>query len=168
MDRALRFVPRSTSMHVHALVIQSHNDRFPGPRWRLIGKPGKQYWGRSQPKTGGGQRTEYLHILVATELFGPLPRGVQVDHKDGDRLNNAPDNLRLATPTENARNRKRHGNNTSGQPGVSWCNRRKMWWARVTVNYEQRMLGYFASAEEAGAVVRAAKAELFGDFDRGV
>lgn len=44
-----------------------------------------------------------VHRLVAEAFIGPIPRGYEVNHKDGDRLNNCVENLEICTHTENVR-----------------------------------------------------------------
>lgn len=43
------------------------------------------------------------HRFVYEYFNGPIPEGLEVDHIDGDRLNNRLDNLQLLSPRENAR-----------------------------------------------------------------
>lgn len=47
------------------------------------------------------RKTIAVHVLVAHVYHGPRPEGMQVNHKDGDRLNNRPDNLEYVTPKAN-------------------------------------------------------------------
>ena len=44
-----------------------------------------------------------VHGLVATAFIGPRPRGLQIDHIDGDPTNNVLANLEYVTPKENIR-----------------------------------------------------------------
>jgi len=50
-----------------------------------------------------------LHTLVMITFVGPKPKGYDVDHIDGDRLNNSLDNLRYVTRSENIENARRLG-----------------------------------------------------------
>lgn len=60
-------------------------------------------------------RTVFVHRLVCEAFAGPPPTPIhQVAHYDGDRLNNAADNLRWATARENADDKRRHGRILSG------------------------------------------------------
>lgn len=49
-------------------------------------------------KTDTGKRTTRVHILVCLAFVGPKPSDRHtVNHKDGNKLNNTPDNLEWAT-----------------------------------------------------------------------
>lgn len=47
-----------------------------------------------------------LHRIIYKLAYGEMPKNMQIDHIDGDKLNNRLDNLRLVTNSENQRNRK--------------------------------------------------------------
>jgi hypothetical protein len=67
-------------------------------------------------KPDGNRCSKYsVHALVAAAFMGPRPDGMQVAHADGDRLNARLDNLRYATPLENAEDKRRHGTDTPGE-----------------------------------------------------
>src|SRR4051794_21774997 len=60
-------------------------------------------------------KTVYMHRMLL-----PLPKGTQVDHKNGNKLDNRQRNLRPATPSQNRMNKPLiTGRNTSGFKGVS-------------------------------------------------
>jgi hypothetical protein len=49
------------------------------------------------------RRYVYAHRIVYLVHHGDIPDGMQINHKDGDKWNNHPGNLELATPGENSR-----------------------------------------------------------------
>lgn len=49
----------------------------------------------------GGKRSHALaHRLVWRHFNGPIPAGLTINHKNGDTTDNRPENLELATPSE--------------------------------------------------------------------
>lgn len=76
-------------------------------------------------------------------------KGQQIDHKDGDSLNNKKNNLRIANQAENCKNLSKYSSNTSGQTGVSFHKRINKWQSRIKVNKKDIHLGYFDNIDEA-------------------
>jgi hypothetical protein len=48
-----------------------------------------------------------VHRAVYQMFKGEIPEGLQIDHINGDRLDNSPENLRAVTPQQNSWNRKK-------------------------------------------------------------
>lgn len=88
-----------------------------------------------------------------------------VDHIDGDKLNNRIANLRDVPQAVNTRNAVGKSNNTSGVTGVSWRPDRGKWRARVMVNYREISLGHFDTLEEA-TIAREAAVRQFDFTER--
>lgn len=143
----------------------------PGWKWntRLVGKragydnkkgiahrhPYRLIWFK------GTNRKE--HQLAWLWMTGQWP-SKNIDHKDGNGLNNKWSNLRLATVAQNTANSKMYSTNTVGFKGVQRNKRRFQ--ARIIVDGKFHHLGMFATAEEAhDAYVKAAK-KHFGEFAR--
>ncbi len=64
------------------------------------------------------------HRLVWEQANGPIPRGVEVNHKDLNKQNNRISNLELVTPTGNMLHAYRHGRarcwERKGKNGSEW------------------------------------------------
>lgn len=96
------------------------------------------------------------------------PRGVRVDHVNGDGLDNRRANLRLAGNTGNARNRAKSTTRPTSSrfKGVTWEARRLRWMAYITVNNRFVWLGRFTDEVEAARAYDSAAQERFGEFAR--
>ncbi|WWC81782.1 putative HNH endonuclease [Burkholderia phage vB_BpP_HN03] len=76
-------------------------------------------------------QVEYLHRLIWEELVGPIPAGMEVDHKNGIKTDCRLTNLRLVTSEHNKHNLKKRTDNTSGVTGVSFWKAGNAWRAVV-------------------------------------
>lgn len=99
------------------------------------------------------------HRLAVLYVTGSMPPH-QVDHKDGNGLNNAYENLRLATQAENLRNRRLSKNNTSGINGVTWSRSENAWCCSIGANNRTVKLGQYKSFFEACAARKSAEFKL--------
>ncbi|WP_127580160.1 HNH endonuclease [Paenibacillus koleovorans] len=108
------------------------------------------------PAVSGRRQTVQLHRWLAGASHTQ-----QVDHINLDTLDNRRSNLRLASPAENAQNKKvQRRNNKSGYRGVSWCSTNQKWIAQVMVGRKNKFIGYFSNKHEAGKKVASARATL--------
>jgi hypothetical protein len=94
------------------------------------------------------------------------PKGLFVDHINGDTLDNRRANLRLCTALGNAQNARLQHNNSSGYKGVSWNKRYRYWVASIYPNDGHLYLGSFRSAEEAARAYNTAALKYYGEFAR--
>lgn len=100
---------------------------------------------------------QYLHHF----LMG----ATQIDHEDGDGLNNCRDNLRPATNQQNQRGFKhKRAGASSEYRGVSWDTRDKKFKAGITINGKGKYLGSFINEEDAARAYDAAARVFFGEF----
>ncbi len=106
------------------------------------------------------RKRELTHRLVWLWVHGYLPE--QIDHIDGNRLNNRIANLREATTSQNHGNMARPTKNTSGYKGVR--QRGKRFYASIKHNRKMLYIGTFATAEEAHIAYCEKARELFGEF----
>lgn len=103
------------------------------------------------------------HRLAWLYTYGKMPTK-EIDHINGNTIDNRICNLREAAHHENARNSRPSTENTSGHKGISWSRAEKKWTAVITVLRKTVFLGRFAEIERAIAARNAAEEKYHGDF----
>lgn len=103
----------------------------------------------------------YLHQLVLGKQ-----QGEEVDHINGDRLDNTRANLRYVTHANNARNTAKREGTSSRFKGVVWRKDKGCWTAQIAVGGRQRHLGYFRGEEAAARAYDEAALEMHGEYAR--
>ena len=91
---------------------------------------------------------------------------MEVDHIDGNRLNNCWINLRYADARQNAMNRGLYRTNTSGKKGVHWSKHKRKWEATLRCQGKRYYLGSFDYIEDAARAYNEAAVNHFGDYAR--
>lgn len=91
-------------------------------------------------------------------------QNLQVDHIDCNKLNNNPQNLRLATNTQNQLNRGKQKNNTSGHKNIFFHKKCQKYTCSIRINKKQTHIGVFDSLELAIEARDKKMKEVFGDF----
>ena len=113
---------------------------FQGNNWYAVRMSSrKDYPGKKQPWI------LMHHIAMGYPLYGN-----EIDHIDGNGLNNQRSNLRIVTSRHNDLNRINHRNGRLF--GVSWHKVHKKWMTRILINGKRKHLGYFKTEQEAHEV----------------
>jgi hypothetical protein len=99
-----------------------------------------------------------MHNAIWEHHNGPIPVGRTVDHVGHDTLDNRLSNLRLATNSQQAQNRRLRTDNKSGYRGVHWHKATGKWTASIQVNGKRMHLGLFTDKIEAARAYDAAAA----------
>lgn len=104
---------------------------------------------------GVGPSSIYMHRVI-------LPGVVEVDHDDGNGLNNQRYNLKSATKSLNAQafRRKRKGCYSEFR-GVSWDKRCEKWIVQICAFQKKKFIGYFSDEAAAARAYDAAAKKLF-------
>lgn len=130
--------------------------------WERVNKSDECWeWSAGKTVAGYGHMRQGDSLILAHRFSfeinsGPIPAGMQVDHKCHNRACVRPDHLRLATDGLNKQNQSgAHRNSKSGIRGVSWSSRRRKWIAQAGLDGRQNYLGGFDAIEEAEKVVIA-------------
>lgn len=82
-------------------------DRWGNRKWRKL-TPQLNHNGYLRIALGRSA-VDFVHALVALAWIGPKPKGMQINHKDGNKLNNAPENLEYVSPSENIKHAYKTG-----------------------------------------------------------
>jgi hypothetical protein len=108
------------------------------------------------------------HRLAWIYVHGSIPPGMEIDHRDGNPSNNALNNLRLATSSQQKMNKRVQSNNRSGLKGAFYhaCHNGKKWRSQIKIGRDLIFLGYFDTAEEAHRAYEEAATQYFADFAR--
>lgn len=109
-----------------------------------------------------GERHYMAHQIVFLWMTGEMP--TMVDHINRNGLDNRWTNLRAVGIRENALNRNRYENNTSGYKGVHFSKKQQKWVAYIDLDKKRTHLGYHNSAEGAARAYDQAAKVLFGEY----
>lgn len=98
----------------------------------------------------------FMHRIVMR-----APKGMMVDHLNGNSLDNRKQNLRICTNRENQQNRTNH---RSGRlVGASFHKETGKWRARIKIDGNQKHIGLFKTEIEAHEAYMNALKELAGN-----
>lgn len=106
---------------------------------------------------------DYLHRFI----MGVIGSDKEVDHRNGNRLDNRRKNLRICTRSQNSRNqRKRFKKCTSRFKGVTWHREARKWQTMICFRRKRMYLGMFSSEISAARTYDAAAVKFHGEFAR--
>ena len=105
----------------------------------------------------------YVHQIVHMLDKGYVPN--RIDHRDRNKLNNAPSNLRETSPSHNTLNSKMPETNTSGYKGVVFEKDRGKWRGKFTYLGKRYVTSRVDSAEEANRLLEIKRREIIPDYE---
>lgn len=106
-----------------------------------------------------------MNKVLMHRLVMGFPSGRQVDHINGDGLDNRRSNLRLASMSQQQMNRTATGWGRSGYKGVTFHGATGLWMARCTKDGKCQTV-YRKSVEEAAKAYDQLARQTFGEFAR--
>jgi hypothetical protein len=124
---------------------------------------GRTWYARRTIESEGVQKTEFMHRAILQQHECDLTAG-EVDHKNGDGLDNRKSNLQVITHAENIRKSRIQLTNISGFRGVSWHKRDRRWQVFIEVDNVRKYLGNFKTKIAAALVYDDAARKYFGKF----
>jgi hypothetical protein len=144
-------------------------------------KDGELFWTQCKGTAKSGQKSGHLsqdgylnsvlyrtsyrtHRLIFLWHHGYIPK--EIDHIDGNKLNNRIENLRPATRKQNCRNTKLPTTNKSGIKGVSWVSRLKKWVVQLQVDNKKMYFGLYKDLDYAVFIANAIRHKYHKEFAR--
>lgn len=113
-----------------------------------------------------GNQARCAHRIAWQLGEGPIPEGMDIDHRCANRRCVRPDHLRVVTRSQNMQHRTTTArNNTSGVRGVTWDKKNKAWRVRVVLNKRPYCGGRHSTLEAAESAAKALRAQLFTHDD---
>jgi hypothetical protein len=127
--------------------------------WHTIATKNHFYAARRQGKNGP-------YIYMHRFLLGLMPGDSRhVDHVNCNGLDNRRHNIRIITPQNNIRRKRKTTKSKSSKfKGVSWKQSHNKWEAFISLPKQHLFLGYFDSAKEAALAYDKAAKHHFGEF----
>lgn len=128
-------------------------------RWRAKQING-HYYAYTTVVHASGKRAD----LPMHRLLTDAPSGVDVDHEDGDGLNNMRTNIRHASKSQNRINAGKNRNSDCPYKGVHWSKAKGAWRAMIQYNKRDILVGTTDDPVWAAHLYDAACIYLFGEF----
>lgn len=128
-------------------------------KWYALQDLCGKYYAVAWIKTVNGSRS----LIRMHRLLLAAKKGQQVDHINGDSLDNRRENLRFCDCSQNQQNRK-ITSGASSLKGVSRCKTTNRWRADIRFKGKQTFLGRFNTEIEAARAYDSKAKELFKEF----
>jgi hypothetical protein len=123
-------------------------------KWCAHPNPSRIFYATRNMPNGKSRKTIRMHRVIL-----PPPPGKEIDHINGNGLDNRKENLRIVTRRVNQQNQ--HVKKHSKYPGVTWHKTSKKWLSQIRMPHQkQRYLGMFENELDAATTYLVACAVL--------
>lgn len=163
LRKLLRYEPETGKLFWRERPREMFSDERCGKTWntRYAGKESFTANSSDGYRSGSVLSKPYLaHRIIWAIVHDEWPPE-QIDHINGNRMDNRIENLRAVSHAENAKNQRPTRNNAAGVMGVQWAKREKAWRARIWTDGANKHLGYF------GCIGAAAMARCIAERKHG-
>lgn len=93
-----------------------------------------------------------------------LPRGIEIDHINRNKLDNRKENLRICTRQQNLMNYGVRADNKTGYKGVQFLSKSNKYRAVINFNKKRIHVGYFKNKDSAAEAYNTMADKLHGKF----
>lgn len=131
------------SKGLYATVDAEDYNRIVNHKW-CANKIGRTHYAKRAYQIDGKQKTEYMHRVIMGN-----PPGMEIDHINGNGLDNRKENLRVCTHKQNLSNLKPREHASSKHPGVSMNRLTGKYEAYVNMGGKKKHLGLFQNEHDA-------------------
>ena len=139
-----------------ALVDDEDFDWLNKYKWAADVRSDKQKYALRRDKQG---KTIRMHRDIMS-----VADGLVVDHINYNGLDNQRHNLRVCTVQQNSANSRPRSRNTTGYKGLTFVDKNKKWYVRMTVKGETKCLGYYKWKHKAAEVFNENALKFNGEF----
>jgi hypothetical protein len=127
-------------------------------KWHAVKKNDRYFIARS---TSRNRKAIVMHRLIMQPADN-----MEVDHINGNPLDNRRSNLRIVTHSQNQKNMGIGTKNKSGFKGVSWHKKAKKWQVHLRIGSDRGYIGIFNDLLEAAEAYNKAARLHYGEFAR--
>ena len=122
------------------------NYRYKNGKWTVVNNKNNNCDGYCQVKLNGIHI--FYHVIIWILSTGKdIPEGMQIDHKNGNKLCSTMSNMRLVTSRQNNQNKKMH---REGQLVGGYFDKFKgKYQAQIRIGEKKVFLGYYKTEQEA-------------------
>jgi hypothetical protein len=122
------------------------NYNYPNGKWTVVKNRKNQNDGYCQVWLNRGT-VMYHNIIWVLSTGEDIPQGLEIDHINGDRIDNRIENLRVVSHRQNNQNKGIH--RKGHLVGAGFYKRYGKYRARIRINSKLIFLGYFKTEQEA-------------------
>lgn len=123
----------------------------------------KYNWQVDKYNSVASHKTDKGRILIHRYIMNPSSTE-EIDHIDGNRLNNQKSNLRICSSSQNKMNIGPRKDNKSGLKGVSLHKKTNKWGVRIMVEGKYKHIGLFLNKEDAAIAYNTEALKSFKEF----
>ena len=115
-------------------------------KWKVVENKSNNGHGYCQVMLNG-TKILYHVIIWILSTDKDIPQGMEIDHINGNKLDNRIENLRLVTRRGNQQNRKKH--RAGRLTGTTYFKERNYWQSQIAIDKTRIWLGYYKTEQEA-------------------